>query len=72
MEATTFVVRRLPGTERLMSAHLAAGQQQDNLGGVHRASIPLAADGISIGAESLALDNETPWPPSRAEGGADR
>ena len=63
MEATTFVVRWLPGAERLTRAHLAAGQQQDNLCGVHWASILLAADGISIDAESLALDAGTVLPP---------
>ena len=62
METSTFVVRWLPGAERLAGAHLAAGQQQDNLCAVHWAAILLAAEGISIDAESLALDAGTVLP----------
>jgi len=64
METSTFVVRWLPGAERLTRAHLAAGQQQDNLCAVHWASILLTADGVSVDAESLALDAGTVLPPA--------
>jgi hypothetical protein len=63
METSTLVVRWLPGAERLTEGHRAAGQQQDNLCGVHWAAILLAADGVSVDAESLALDAGTVLPP---------
>ncbi len=58
-----FVVRWLPGADRLAGAHLAAGQQLDNLCATHWGSILLAADGISADAESLAVDAGTVLPP---------
>jgi hypothetical protein len=63
METSTFVVRWLPGAERLSRAHRVAGQQQDNLCAVYWAAILLAADGVSVDAESLALDAGTLLPP---------
>jgi len=56
------VVRWLPGADRLAQVHRAAGQQLDNLCAVHWGSILLAADGISVEAESLALDAGTVLP----------
>jgi hypothetical protein len=61
-DRSTFVVRWLPGADRLAQAHRAAGQQLDNLCGAHWGSILLAADGVSVDAESLAADAGTALP----------
>jgi hypothetical protein len=68
MEGSMFVVRWLPGADRLAQAHRAAGQQLDDLCAVHWASILLSSDGISVDTEALALDACTILPPGDPEG----